>query len=375
MKAAFLYDQALTRDFLGEGHPLRPSRLRLVYELLEAYGLLHRPDTLLLAPRAATESELLSFHARDYVESVKALSAGEHLERQYRYGFSGDGDNPVTEGMYEAASLNTGASLVAAEAVADGRVEVAFNAAGGFHHAGEDFASGFCIFNDPVIAIRSLLAKGFRRVAYIDIDTHHGDGVQNAFASSPSVLTISLHESGRYLFPGTGHTTEIGQGEGEGFSVNVPLAPFTDDATYLWAFREVVPPLVRAFGPDVLVTQLGIDTHADDPLSHLALTSHGYAEAVRELKALSPGRWLALGGGGYNLSAVARCWTLAYAVMLGVDLPDEVPSPFAEKHGIARLHDPPPAPMSTARRNEVEGFARESVTALQATVFPRVLGR
>ncbi len=326
MTAGFLYSPELTRNILREDHILRPMRLRLVYELLEAYGIFAEGMGTVLTPRLATPQELSAFHARDYIEAVESFSRGEELERQHRYGFSDWGDNPISQGMYEAASLAAGASLEAADAVLEGRVETAFNAGGGYHHAGPDFASGFCIFNDAVLAIQRLLGRGVERVAYVDIDAHHGDGVQNAFYASDRVLTISLHESGRTLFPGTGDVAETGEEAGEGFAVNVPLAPSTDDEIYLWAFRSIVPPLVRAFQPDVLVTQQGIDTHTDDPITHLALTSRGHTAAVSELKALSPGRWIALGGGGYDLSAVARCWALDYAVMLGADLPDDIPS-------------------------------------------------
>ncbi|MBI4289657.1 MAG: acetoin utilization protein AcuC, partial [Chloroflexi bacterium] len=286
-------------------------------------------------------------------------------------GFSDGGDNPISAGMYQAAALAAGASLEAAQAVLNGRAEDAFNAGGGYHHAGPDYASGFCVFNDPVLTIQRLLGRGVHRVAYVDIDAHHGDGVQNAFYSSDQVLTISLHESGRYLFPGTGGVEEEGEGSGQGYAVNVPLAPATDDEVYLWAFRALVPPLVRAFQPEVLVTQLGIDTHIDDPLTHLALTSHGHAAAVAELKALSPGRWIALGGGGYDLSAVARCWALDYALMLGLELPDEVPASYAERYGLRRLRDPGPARVDPAAKALAWEDARQVVEKVRERTYGR----
>jgi acetoin utilization protein AcuC len=371
MSAAFVYSPELTRNILREDHVLRPIRLRLVYDLLDAYGAFQRPDSTLLTPRIATPQELLTFHSRDYVEAVAAFSKGEELERQYRYGFSDWGDNPISEGMYEAAALAAGGSLVAAEAVLEGRVPVAFNAGGGYHHAGPDAASGFCIFNDIVLAIQRLLARGVQRVAYVDIDAHHGDAVQNAFYSTDRVLTVSIHESGRFLFPGTGDVVETGEGQGEGFSVNVPLAPATDDEVYIWAFREVVPPLVRAYRPEALVTQLGIDTHINDPLSHLALTSAGHSAAVEELRALSPGRWIAFGGGGYDLSAVARCWSLDYAAMLGLDLPDDIPTPYVERYGLRRLRDPKPDSFNAQAREDAWTFARATVDEVRRRVFPR----
>lgn len=371
MPAGFLYSPELTQNILREDHVLRPMRLRLVYELLEAYGVFSHDESLLLEPQLATPQELMTFHSRDYVEAVGSFSRGEDLDRQHRYGFSDWGDNPISEGMYEAAALAAGASLKAAQALLDGRVEAAFNAGGGYHHAAPDFASGFCIFNDAVLAIQRFLARGVERIAYVDIDAHHGDGVQNAFYSSDRVLTISIHQSGQTLFPGTGEVVEMGEEAGEGFAVNVPLAPSTDDETYLHVFRTIVPPIVRAFQPDVLVTQQGIDTHVDDPLTHLALTSAGHSAAVAEFKALSPGKWLALGGGGYDLSAVARCWTLDYAVMLGIDLPDEIPSDYAERYGLQRLRDPSPVSVDPAAKESAREQANATIEQVKERFFPR----
>ena len=193
-----------------------PTRLRYTYELLESYGAFDLPNAMLVEPRQATEEELLTFHTRDYVDAVRDLSEGEERRDAAAYGFSDHGDNPVYPGMYEAALWSTGASVTAAEMLADGRVDVAFNCAGGLHHAMPGRASGFCIFNDPVIAINALLERGMR-VAYVDIDAHHGDGVQAAFYDSNRVLTVSMHESGSYLFPGTGFVDEMGDGSGRGF--------------------------------------------------------------------------------------------------------------------------------------------------------------
>ena len=370
MTAAFVYSEELTRNILREDHVLRPMRLRLVYELLRALGVFDLPAAKLLEPRMATPEEIQAFHTRDYIEAVASFSKGEELERQYRYGFSDWGDNPISEGMYEAAALAVGASLVAADALMDGEVDVAFNAGGGYHHAGPDSASGFCIFNDAVLAIQRILARdGVERVAYVDVDAHHGDGVQNAFAASERVLTISVHESGRYLFPGTGAVDEMGTGKGEGYAVNVPLAPKTDDTVYLEAFNATVLPLVEAFRPDVLVTQLGIDSHRDDPLTHLALTSAGHTAVVEAFRSVSPGRWLALGGGGYDMSAVARCWALDFAVMAGVEreLPDEIPAAYKEQYGLTRLRDG----SSESNSSGEAAAAREVIGQVRERFFPR----
>ena len=370
MTAGFMYSPELTRNILREDHVLRPMRLRLVYELLQAYGVFERPDAVVIEPRVATDLELMSFHGRDYVESVQAFSRGEDLHRQNRYGFSDWGDNPISEGMYDAAALAAGASLVAAEAVWNGEADAVFNAGGGYHHAGPDFASGFCVFNDVVIAILRLLALGAERVAYVDIDAHHGDGVQNAFYSSNHVLTISIHQSGQTLFPGTGETAEMGEEPGVGYAVNVPLAPGTHNAAYAHVIENAVAPLIRAFNPDVLVTQQGIDTHIDDPLTHLRLTSEGHTSAVAKLGSLSPGKWLAMGGGGYDLSAVARCWAMDYAVMAGAELPDDIPQSYQENYGLKQLRDDPAPDLLEADDARVWREAEESVRRVRELIFP-----
>ena len=367
-KAAYVYAPPMSRHVLREDHPMRPARLQLTYELLAAYGAFDSDGSLLVAPRSATQEELLAFHTPDYVAAVERFSAGGSRQGAEQYGFSDWGDNPVYPGMYEAALLVTGASVQAAELVAEGQVQVAFSPAGGLHHAMASSASGFCIFNDPVVAISALRRRGLR-VAYVDIDAHHGDGVQAAFYTDPNVLTVSIHESGRYLFPGTGPVDEIGAGNGKGYSVNLPLFPYTDDDLFVNAFEAVVPPLLKAFKPDVLATQLGIDTHFKDPLTHLALSSHGYVR-VLEMLAGAGYPWLAFGGGGYDLDAVARCWTLAYGVMLGRQWPGEFPAAAPKTLTSTRLHDEQPPGMDKRVRPQAELFAHESVEAIRRLVFP-----
>jgi acetoin utilization protein AcuC len=268
--------------------------------------------------------------------------------------------------MDEAARICCGASVVAAEQVLAGR-RVAFGLAGGLHHALYDRAAGFCLLNDPVVVIHRLL-RDVERVVYLDVDAHHGDGVQAAFYRDPRVMTISVHETGETLFPGGGFPEEIGEGPGRGTSVNLPLFPETDDTLYLWAFQQVVPPLVEAFRPDVLVAQLGCDTHFADPLTNLSLTTGGYRELVRIIDNLCD-RWVALGGGGYNLQTVPRAWALAYAVAARIDLPDTIPAGFAARTGIERLNDPYPAdrPEPPARARE---YAERSVTGVRRNLFP-----
>lgn len=333
MKTAFIYSDDFARFDYGPGHPLKPFRLKLTYELIRAYGLLSLPGVRVVEAEPAAEEDLLLYHTRDYLDVLKAANSGIETPGAERYGI-GPGDNPVFKGVYDWSKLVTGASLQAAELVDSGEVQIAFTISGGLHHALASRASGFCYINDPVIVISSLLKKG-RRVAYIDIDAHHGDGVQEAFYGTDKVLTISLHESGRYLFPGTGFEGETGEGEGKGCSVNIPLPPFADDELFVYAFTEVVPLLIERFRPDIVVGQLGVDSFRTDPLAHLNYTTNGFCEVVGKIKELSP-RWIALGGGGYEITNVARAWTLAWAIMNNVAAPDkpadDLPEAFLKRY-------------------------------------------
>lgn len=316
----------------GPTHPLKMWRLKLTQELQRCFGLLEQTESI--EPRMAKDEEVLVFHEPDYLDALASADEGSWTPSLIRYGL-GTGDCPVMKGVYTASMLAAGASAQAAELVSEGSFNVAFNMAGGLHHAMPSYASGFCYINDPVVAIHKLLQK-FERVAYIDIDAHHGDGVQVAFYRDPRVLTISLHENGRYLFPGTGFETEMGEGEGFGFALNIPFMPYAGDDVYLRALDEVVLPALDKFKPKAIVTQLGADALHDDPITHWNLTTHSYLRAIQAFKDLNL-PWVALGGGGYNIANVCRGWTLALAIMLGVDLPDEVPKewkPLAQKYGV-----------------------------------------
>ncbi|MCX6023312.1 MAG: acetoin utilization protein AcuC [Chloroflexi bacterium] len=366
-EAALVYANELAQHVLRADHPMRPIRLQMTSDLINAYGLLERPEALLALPRPASAEELLSIHTAEYIEAVQSLSERRGHLIPGAFGFSESGDNPVYSGMWEAALLSTGASLVAMELVLDGKTRVAFNPSGGLHHAMASCASGFCIFNDPAVIIKIMADRGLK-VAYLDIDAHHGDGVQVPFYETDQVLTISLHESGRWLFPGTGETHEVGAGRGRGYSVNVPFAPYTDDALYVWAFSRVVEPLIEKFRPDVIVTQLGVDAHDGDPLAHLSLTTRTYDEVMKYVKSLGL-PWIALGGGGYKLEAVARVWTMEYGCMLGLELPDAIPSQWSDKYGVAALRDRQTPTVSAEMRDFVRQFAEESVRALRRDVL------
>ena len=367
-RAAFIYDEALSHHQLRGDHPMRPVRLQYTYELLQSYGAFDQNTSLLVPPRPATAEELGKLHSTDYIAAVRSFSEGAGGYDPGRFNFSAQGDNPMYRGMYDAAALSSGASLLAAEMIASKQVDVAFNISGGLHHASAGHASGFCVFNDPALAIKYLLEQNLR-VAYLDIDAHHGDGVQEAFFDDDRVLTISIHESGQYLFPGTGFVPEAGVGRGDGYSVNLPLYPYTDDEIYLAAYYEIVPPLIKAFAPDVVVTQLGIDTYHSDPLTHLQITTRGYVEAVKEISQWGI-PWLALGGGGYDLSAVARSWALAYGVMLDVEWPDALPASLAEEIGDGTLRDSVTPSVPDDVRSDARKYAEDSVERIKERVFP-----
>ena len=343
MKTAFLYSGEFAAFDYGAGHPLKPFRLKLTYELIRACGLLSPNDPRLVRPVPSRSEELLFYHTRGYLDMLKAANGGNWIEGAGEYGL-GPGDNPIFKGMYDWSRLVAGASLLAADLADSGEAVIAFNMAGGLHHALASRASGFCYVNDAVIAIKRLTGRG-RRVAYIDIDAHHGDGVQEAFYDTDRVLTISIHESGRTLFPGTGFERETGTGSGRGCSVNLPLPPGSDDEIFLHAVTSVVPPLIEDFKPDIIVSQLGVDTFRTDPLAHLNVTTNGFCHAVKLIKSMAS-KWVALGGGGYDVTNVARAWALAWAIMNDDEAPDEIPGAFLDLYADAgfpgtRLRDGP----------------------------------
>ena len=311
--AMIVWDEDLLGYDLGGRHPLNPIRLDLTIRLARSLGVLD--GVPLVSPEPATDDQLRTVHSDEYLSVVKQAPRGRR-----GHGL-GTPDNPIFPRMHEASALVAGASLRAADAILNGHALRAVNIAGGLHHAMRNHASGFCIYNDCALAIRRLLDGGVSRVAYVDIDVHHGDGVEEAFVDDPRVLTISLHQHPETLFPGTGYSADIGGPGAEGSAVNLPLPPGTGDDGWLRAFHAVIPALLRAFRPEVLVTQHGADTHADDPLANLALSVDGQRAAHRALAELAEttagGRWLALGGGGYSLfRVVPRSWTHLLATVL-----------------------------------------------------------
>ena len=375
MVAGLVYHEDYLRYDFGEDHALRQVRVRLARDLIAGYGLL--ADAEAIRPAPADDAVVGRVHTPEYMAVVKDLSL-RGSGASYEHGL-GTADDPVFSGMYDAALLQVGGTLRACEEVASGVRTRAMNLGGGFHHAMPERASGFCIFNDLAVGIRSLLEDhGVKRILYVDIDAHHADGVQTIFQDDPRVLKISLHEDGRYLFPGTGSTDEIGTGSGRGYSVNVPLPPYTRDVSYLYAFQEVVPPLARAFKPDLILSQLGADGHALDPLTHLMLTTETY-EAVGVMfdglsKELCGGRWIATGGGGYEVTAVPRAWTILFSTMVGRELEDALPVEWLRECN--RLAGSVPAEKSLRDQTHPEEeahvprAAKRIVEELKRTVFP-----
>ena len=371
-KTALVYVDELSQYQLSPEHPLRPIRLQHMHELMRASGLLDLENIASSAPRIATKQEIETSHDPDYVSIVEAISNGAIAPGMGEFGL-GTPDNPVRSGIYETTALCVGSTLTASELVTSGKTDIAFAPAGGVHHhAMPRSAAGFGIFNDAVIAMKAMVEEGLR-VAYIDIDCHHGDGVQMGHYDSDQVLTISIHESGQWLFPGTGYVQEIGVGDGTGYSVNIPLSPYTQDNEWHAAFDVVIPPLVRAFNPDVLFTQLGIDTHFQDPLTHLSLTTQGFNLAVKKLGFLAAkiGKWVAVGGGGYDLSAVSRSWTMALASMANFDLPNDVPNEFTSLSNLTTFADIPPAPAEQQYLDEIQSRNAQSLNEIRSLIFPK----
>ena len=376
IRTALIYSPLFDAFNYGDDHPFKLQRYRLVRELMGAYGLLKLPNMEIRGCRPVDDDLVLTFHDPAYVARLKEFSASNEPRADFLFGL-GDADCPVFEGLYDCAALGAGATFEAARLVVEEGFDIAFNLAGGWHHAHRGKASGFSYLNDAVLAINWMVARG-KRVAYLDIDAHHGDGVQEGFYDSNRVLTISLHESGVYFFPGTGFEDEIGEGKGKGYSVNVPLIAHTDDALYMKAFDEIAYPLIAAYNPDVIVTQLGADSFRTDPLTRLEITTHSYSYIMRKLKALKI-PWVALGGGGYDQMNTARAWTIAWAVMNGVELSPRLPSSFIKK--IEPLGYPNRVLLDAMHwaedhdRNLALNAVEKSIARLKETIFPVIIGR
>jgi acetoin utilization protein AcuC len=362
----------------GPQHPLRPDRVLLTWDLIAATGLDALPNVEVLGAVPATRDDLGRVHTPAFIDATERAGHGEDGDWS-AFGY-GPGDNPIFTDMHEAGAIVAGASIAAAAAVWRSHVAHAFNAAGGLHHAMASRASGFCVYDDPAVAIAWLLDQGAQRVAYVDVDVHHGDGVQAIFWNEPRVLTISIHEYEAHLFfPGTGGIDERGGPDAPGSAINVPLPAGTGDDAWLAALSTIVPRAVADFAPDVLVTQLGCDTHMTDPLAQLRLTTHSYEEAAAILHRVAHdaayGRWVATGGGGYQWARVVpRAWTLYFAEMANAsaDLPDALPHEWVERAS-DRASEPVPSTFSEPApqpRPDADDQARAVTARLADILWP-----
>ena len=374
-KLVYPYSDALLQYEFKKDHPLKPDRLNMTYHLTKHLGLLDKVKEI--EPTLASRQELELFHSPEFIDAVEDSGTNNNIHPQYGLG---TGDNPIFPLIHDTGARYVGATLDAMRAIMDGASN-AFCISGGLHHAHKNAASGFCIYNDVAVAIKMLHQKKKYRVLYFDFDAHHGDGVQNAFYKSKDVMTISVHQSGKTLFPGTGFIYETGAAEGVGYSVNVPLHPGAGTPELIRVFDEVVVPLFESFKPDLLVTQMGVDGHYLDPLAHLTYTSHGYETIIRKLRDMSSDicklGWLAVGGGGYHPVNVARLWTLFLAVMLDDDVPNEMPSEFKEAciqfgyHDIPEfMRDEDEVVQMYVPREEVALDLERSIRRVNELVFP-----
>ena len=384
-RTTLVWDPAVTGYFFRPDHPFNPRRLELTVSLIEAMGLVGSEDHIVVPPRMATEAELLRVHSAEYVAAVKRLSGECDPSEAWEWGLGTD-DTPVFRGMHEITSLVVGGSIRAAELVMSGEVSRAFNVCGGLHHAHRDRASGFCIYSDLAAAIAYIREAHGARVMYIDYDAHHGDGVQGIFYRDADVLTLSIHESGRYLFPGTGFVDELGDGDGYGYSLNLPLDAFTEDGSWTSLQAKLIPEVAEAFRPDVIVLQNGCDGHTLDPLTHLRATTRLYEETVRitceVADRLCEGRVVAMGGGGYSIwRVVPRAWTLVWAALSGQQAPDAIPFPWLSRwQGESpvllpeRLRDAEAAFDAVPRRDEIAATNRRTLESLRRQALPLLRG-
>lgn len=379
-----VWDDALRAYDFGPGHPLAPVRVQLAMRLATDFGLLTGPRVSVHTPvTPASPADIARVHESAYVDAVRRASA-DTREVDLLRGL-GTSDDPVFAGMHEASTLVAGATLAAASAVHSGSAQHAINIAGGLHHAMPGSASGFCIYNDIGIAIAWLLAQGVQRIAYIDVDVHHGDGVQAMFYDDPRVLTISVHEDPRTLFPGTGFPSETGGIHAPGSAVNIALPAGTGDQGWLRAFHAVVPDLLDAFQPQIIVSQHGCDSHFEDPLAHLTLSIDGqrmsYEAIHRWAHRFCDGRWIAVGGGGYEwVNVVPRAWTHLIAEAAGAPISPESETPESFRAFVSEsLGRPGPAHMTDGRQPWPKPFDQgfdpadpvdAAILATRTAVFP-----
>ena len=369
-EAVFVYSRELEKYPYPPEHPFNTIRAKRVREIVSSMGLLSGAGRREAAPELVERVVLKKFHSARYLHALKEASEGKFNAEALGMGI-GTPDCPVFDGLYDGAVLATGGTLVGAKLILAGEADAAFNPSGGFHHARPERASGFCYINDVAIACMILAEEG-KRVLYLDVDVHHGDGVAYAFYGRRDVMTISLHQNPRTLFPGTGFEDEIGSWEGEGYCVNIPLPIGTYDEAYMKAFESLVLPLIGAFKPDVFVLELGADALAGDPLANLCLTNNVYAEVIGHLLSFEK-PILAAGGGGYNIDNTVRAWALAWSVLCGADSENQEHALGGVMLGSTDwqggLHDRTLA-VSNHQREAVMPAIENTIKTIKATVFP-----
>lgn len=330
----FIYSDNMLAYRFSDEHPFNQQRVKMTLDLLKECNVMH--DSQIVTPRMATDDEIALIHDRAFIEAVKQAGRGK-LDSALadNYGL-GTEDTPIFNDMHEASALLVGGTLIATEQVMEGHAEHSLNLSGGLHHGFRGKASGFCVYNDCSIAIKWLREKYDARVLYIDTDAHHGDGVQWAFYDDPNVCTVSIHETGRYLFPGTGNYSERGQGLGYGYSFNVPVDAFTEDESWISVYDTLVREVTDYFRPDVILTQNGVDAHYYDPLTHLSLTMKSYNIIPKLAHELAheycDGRWIAVGGGGYDIwRVVPRAWGKIWLEMNDIELSGPLPEAWVNR--------------------------------------------
>ncbi len=370
-KAAFIYSPELQKHSYPPEHPFNTVRAQRVRETVNSMGLLSGSGVSEVPPVPAERIVLKKFHTARYLHALKAVSRGRWDVEALEMGI-GTQDCPAFRGLYEYTVLAAGGTLVASKLILSGDAQIAFNPSGGFHHAGPERASGFCYINDVALACMVLAEHG-KRVLYLDVDVHHGDGVAYAFYDRRDVMTISLHQDPRTLFPGTGFVDEIGTGEGKGYCVNVPLPAGTYDQVYLKAFEAIVLPLVKAYNPDVFVFELGADALAGDPLAHLQLTNNVYVEVINHLLSFNK-PIVATGGGGYNVENTVRAWALAWSIFCGADQGQDIHHAIGgvlleSTEWQGGLRDRALA-VSESQRKMVVPAVKATIQAIKSTVFP-----
>ena len=370
MLSAFIYSKEFSKFKAHKGYPWLFDRTEVTYRLCEKLGLFDGDSVSIHVPEPASSEALLSFHTKAYISILRKANRGVPDERWLKYGI-GTTECPVYQGVYDYHALAAGATLLGAEVIDRGEADVVFNPTGGFHHAGKDFAAGFCYINDIVIVIKRWVRKR-KRVLYIDIDAHHGDQVQSAFYETSKVMTVSFHESGQTLFPfKTGFENEVGKGRGKGYTINVPLPENTSDEEFLWAFNKIFLPVAESFQPDVMVAVLGADALFSDPLSSLHLSNNSIIKALQTILRVSP-KLLALGGGGYVKENIARTWTLAWAIMSDMQPTAEDLATFGGVFwgdGLSSLIDRPHF-LPDNIREKAQAETERVVDAVEKTVFP-----